>query len=162
MDAKMKISLNPEWDEIDTARTRILEFLNKNTVPTDRRHSIIMIASELLENAIKYGDSVSGDPVSLELELQNGATFIEVKNKNIHANNKNLRHLDHNIQWIKGFQSPFEAYIEKLKQVSARDLEDSESGLGLVRIAYEGQAELDFYLDENEMLCISAVVNTEY
>jgi len=69
---------------------------------------------------------------------------------------ENLRRLDETIQWIRGYQSPFEAYVEKLKEVSTGE-NQGESGLGLVRIAYEGQSILDFYVDEQNMLAMSAV-----
>lgn len=161
MSRNLKMKINPIWDELDLARKELSAFLDTNNVQIDHQHSVIMISSELLENAIKYGDSNSGFPISIETELNNNRIMIEVKNKIMNVNSSNLKRLDHDIQWIKGFQSPFEAYIEKLKKVSAKDLEDSESGLGLVRIAYEGRGELDFYLDEDEMVCISAVVESE-
>jgi hypothetical protein len=68
-----------------------------------------------------------------------------------------MKRLDFIIQWIRSYQAPFQAYLERLKLVAARDLTDDESGLGLVRIAYEGEAVVDFYVDENEDLTISAV-----
>jgi hypothetical protein len=37
----------------------------------------------------------------------------------------------------------------------------TESGLGLVRIAYEGRSILDFYIDEENMLSVSAVYPLE-
>ena len=41
--------------------------------------------------------------------------------------------------------------------MSSQSLESSESGLGLVRIAYEGQSILDFFLLETNVLSVSAV-----
>ena len=61
------------------------------------------------------------------------------------------------VQWIRGFQDPFEAYLERLKEVSSQSLDHEESGLGLVRIAYEGQSVLDFFVTENHVLAVSAV-----
>jgi hypothetical protein len=70
---------------------------------------------------------------------------------------EHLRRLDRAVQWIRGFQNPFEAYVEKLKEVSSQSLESNESGLGLVRIAYEGQSILDFFLLDRNVLSVSAV-----
>ena len=70
---------------------------------------------------------------------------------------KNLKILDKTIQWIRGFQNPLEAYTERLKEVSKKPLNDENSGLGLVRIAYEGKAILDFFVSENSLLNVSAL-----
>jgi hypothetical protein len=48
-----------------------------------------------------------------------------------------------------------------MKAISREPLDNVKSGLGLVRITYEGQAILDFYLDENDTLSVSAVSNLE-
>ncbi len=152
------LHISPVWSEIDNARKQLSEFLIGNNVDLNLQHTVIMVSSELLENAIKYGETETAFPISLEIDIGINNIIIEVKDKINALQKKNLSTLDHHIQWIKGFQSPFEAFIEKLKTVSAKDLDDMESGLGLVRIAYEGQGDIDFYLDENDVVCISAVV----
>jgi hypothetical protein len=82
---------------------------------------------------------------------------VEVKNQIKDSELEHLRRLDAKIQWIRGYQNPFEAYVEKLKEISNKTLAEGESGLGLVRIAYEGQSILDFYVNENNLLAVSAV-----
>jgi hypothetical protein len=72
-----------------------------------------------------------------------------------------LSRLDQTIQWIRGYQDPFEAYIERIKEVSKKPLKDMESGIGLVRIAYEGKALLDFFVGDNNVLNVSVVSNIE-
>ena len=57
--------------------------------------------------------------------------------------------------WIP--KSIQKTYVEKLKEISNKTLAEGESGLGLVRIAYEGQSILDFYVNENNLLAVSAV-----
>jgi hypothetical protein len=61
------------------------------------------------------------------------------------------------VQWIRGHQNPFEAYMTRLQEVSGQALDHPESGLGLVRIAYEGQALRDFFVDDQNILAVSAV-----
>jgi len=73
------------------------------------------------------------------------------------VDDEELKKLDENIQWIRGFQNQYEAYMEKLKHISGKNLSEGESGLGLVRIAYEGQCILDFYVNEDDILAMSAV-----
>jgi hypothetical protein len=84
------------------------------------------------------------------------AIIIEVESPLGDNSEDAVRSLDQVIRWIRGHQSPFEAYVEKLKMVSSQG-NDGRSGLGLVRIAYEGQSILDFYVNERNMLAVSAV-----
>ena len=93
----------------------------------------------------------------LSLRKKRNRILIEVKNQIKDSELEHLRRLDAKIQWIRGYQNPFEAYVEKLKEISNKTLAEGESGLGLVRIAYEGQSILDFYVNENNLLAVSAV-----
>ena len=68
-----------------------------------------------------------------------------------------LRKLDKTLQWIRGFQDPFQAYVQRIRKISRKPLDDEFSGLGLTRIAYEGQAILDFFLTEGNQLNVSAI-----
>ncbi|MFL5270444.1 MAG: hypothetical protein ACJ79E_00015, partial [Anaeromyxobacteraceae bacterium] len=72
-----------------------------------------------------------------------------------------LRKFDQAVQWIRGFQNPFEAYVERLKLVSRHRYSDGESGLGLTRIAYEGRCLLDFFVDATNTLAVSAIFSRE-
>lgn len=156
--SKFTGSIEPEWQEIENARTSAEKFLTKENYSTDDSMTIIMVFIELLENAIKYGSFYSNeDTISFSIIKKNKKTTIEVKNPVDDSLSKNLENLDKQIQWIRGYQSPFEAYIEKLKEISSKNLIEGESGLGLVRIAYEGQSILDFYVSEKNILAVSAV-----
>ena len=73
----------------------------------------------------------------------------------------NLNELDRIIQWIRGFQDPFEAYIDRLQTVAQKSLTDKESGLGIVRVAYEARAILDFFVTADNMLTVAAVAHTD-
>jgi hypothetical protein len=60
-----------------------------------------------------------------------------------------------------GFQSPFEAYVARMKVVSSRPWVEGKSGLGLARIAYEGRCLLDFYVTDTQRLAMYAVYRRE-
>ena len=92
-----------------------------------------------------------------KIALDENLITVEVLHPVEKGDYRNLKKLDSSIQWIRGFQNPFEAYIEKLQMVSKKPLDDEESGLGLARIAYEGQSILDFFLNEDNQLSVSAV-----
>lgn len=147
--------ISPEWDQIASARNDSFKFLSSNGMNTDVVDTITMITGELLENAIKYG-SIKSD-ILYSISIESKTITVEVKNPIEESSDENLRRLDRIIQWIRGYQNPFEAYVEKLKEVAAKPLEDSTSGLGLTRIAYEGQSIVDFYAADNGMISVSAV-----
>jgi hypothetical protein len=48
-----------------------------------------------------------------------------------------------------------------LKEVAKKPIHDHESGLGLVRIAYEGKSILDFFVAEDNALNVSAITGIE-
>lgn len=147
--------LNPEWSELDRISELLKPFLQ---IGSNHYNAVYMVTTELVENAIKYGyfpDSSS--KIHLHVKKKKDRILMEVKNPVKDSDLVHLKRLDSKIQWIRGFQNPFEAYVERIKELSTKTLEEGESGLGLVRIAYEGQSILDFYLSENNILAVSAV-----
>ena len=122
--------------------------MHSHKIPDETIYSLSMIVSELIENGIKYGHFMMENKVlTVEINVKNEQIIIEVFNPIDKSSIKDLSKLDKTIQWIRGFQDPFEAYIERLKDVSKKPLHDKESGIGLVRIAYEGNALLDFFVE---------------
>lgn len=154
----MKLVVNPKWDEIERARNESAEFFRSHGLPDEAVYGLTMVISELIENSIKYGIFRSPESkVTLDVHLGDTMITVEVINPVDETAQDHLRRLDKTIQWIRGHQDPFEAYVERLKEVSKKPLYDTESGLGLVRIAYEGQAILDFFVSEDNNLSVSAV-----
>ena len=160
MDTSMRIAINPVWGEIEAVRNRVHQFLEQLELSKNIISSMVMVLSELAENSIKYG-SFKVPESQVEIHLEVGANMItaEVSNAVDDSCLANLKKLDRMIQWVRGYQDPFEAYVERLKEVSKKPLQDEESGLGIVRIAYEGKVVLDFFVSENDLLTVSAVRN---
>jgi len=158
MTPKLDIQIPADWDEIDGVRERTASFLRKHGLPPPGVDAVAMVTCELTENAVKYGHfsdntteilvQVAYAPVSVTVEVRSPVAADDVEN---------LQRLDRMVQWIRGYQDPFEAYLDRLKEVSSQSLNSIESGLGLVRIAYEGQSVLDFYVDDRNVLAVSAV-----
>ena len=162
MKKSIEFNVKPEWDEIEKIRNESAEFLQAHELTDDTIHSLSMIISELIENGIKYGNfKMVENKVVVIISIERNAVTIEVLNPVDESAEKHLSRLDKTIQWIRGYQDPFEAYIERIKEVSKKPLKDAESGIGLVRIAYEGKALLDFFVGENNILNVSVVSNIE-
>jgi hypothetical protein len=152
------VDLRPDWSELEKISDLLKSFLENSSFTKDDFDAINMVTTELVENGIKYGYFPTPESsVCLSLKIKKKRILIEVKNLVKDSDMVHLRRLDSKIQWIRGYQNPFEAYVEKLKEISTKALKEGESGLGLVRMAYEGQAILDFYLNEENILAVSAV-----
>lgn len=151
------LSIAPEWDNIEVARVKVAQFLLANELQQDSIDTIVMVISELLENSLKYG-SYTGkdDEVRVYIEISSSYIVVEVRNPIDDGCLPNLKKMDRMIQWVRGYQDPFEAYVQRLKLVSRKPMKDKESGLGLARIAYEGDVTLDFISNKNS-LSVSAL-----
>ena len=154
----LRLQLPPDWDTIKATWDATYRALATAGLGEDLCHALCTTAQELLENAVKYGAFAdpSAASIAFTVEVQPAAVILEVQNPTA-SEPARLKSLDETIQWIRGYQTPFEAYVEKLKQISMQPYAPGQSGLGLVRIAYEGQCILDFYVDAANVLAISAV-----
>jgi len=157
MDRTLHIQLRPEWEAIQSAWDPCDRLLQGNGLSRDDAYGLCMVARELLENAVKYGRHEDGDrPVELSVEVAPQEVIVEVKSP-IGVGSEDLQEFDRTIQWIRGFQDPFEAYVERLKLASAKAFGPGKGGLGLARVAYEGRCAVDFYVDPGNVLAVSAV-----
>ena len=154
----MHIDLAPDWDKLEGIRLDAGRFLEQHGATSVINHSMVMVLSELLENSVKYGSfSESADQVSVDLEYGRNQITVEVTNPISESSLADLDNLDRMIQWVRGFQDPFEAYVKRLREISKKPLDDRASGLGIVRIVYEGQVDLDFFVTNKDLLTVSAI-----
>jgi hypothetical protein len=154
--AALELRIAPDWDAVKATWDECRAILAAAGVPPDESYQLAMVTQELLENAVKYGAFNGSERIALGMRVVPEDVTIEVRSR-VGVDDANLRRFDRMIQWIRGFQDPFEAYIQRLKAVSARPYAHGESGLGLTRIAYEGRCAIDFFVDENNVLAVSAV-----
>jgi len=151
------LSIAPDWEKIEGVREEVAKFLSDNGLQRDLKDTIVMVISELLENSIKYGSFLGKDQeVRVYIEISSSYIVVEVCNPIDDSCLPNLKKMDRMIQWVRGYQDPFEAYVQRLKLVSRKPFEDKESGLGLVRVAYEGDVTLDF-ISSKDSLTVSAL-----
>jgi len=152
----LELRVPPQWDRVREAWEPCRSTLVRAGLGEDAAYQLAMVTQELLENAVKYGAFGGAEAIALIVRVGADEITVEVKSR-AGVDDANLRRFDQMIQWIRGFQDPFEAYVERLKLVSARPYAHGESGLGLTRITYEGRCALDFFVDEASVLAVSAV-----
>ncbi len=156
--SRLDLHIDSDWSEMGGVYTAVREFLENVGFSRDSVDAYTMVACELVENGIKYGSFVgSGACVEVTVTIDNRFISFSVRNPVTDASAPYLRELDRVIQWVRGYQDPFEAYIARMKAISSEPLDMRDSGLGIVRMAYEGRASLDFFLEENAILNVSAV-----
>jgi hypothetical protein len=153
----LELRLPPRWDALPSVWEPCRRVLREAGLAEDDVYSLCMVTQELLENAVKYGDfEGEGDGVGLAVRATPKEVTIEVRNP-VATDPVRLRKFDQAVQWIRGFQDPFEAYVERMKAASFHRYSDGQSGLGLARMAYEGRCVVDFYVDGDSELAVSAV-----
>jgi hypothetical protein len=158
MTSSMQLMIRPDWAEFDALRERAARYLEDRAVGPDATSALAMVVGELAENAAKYGVfRRTSDGILIRVSHLAQQITVEVSNPLGPTELEHVARLDRMIQWIRGFQDPFEAYLQRLKEVSAQNLASAESGLGLARIAYEGQSVLDFVVKDQNLLFVSAV-----
>lgn len=151
---ELKIQIKPEWKEIKIIQKQIIHFLNSILNNNeDLVEATEMSASELIENAIKYGnDKSSKKNINFNLSFEKDKIIINVKNDS--NTTKNLNKIDLILFNIKNCDNSELLYISKLKEIFHHpDLYESQ--LGFYRIAYEGKFNLDYSFD-NHILSITA------
>lgn len=153
----LSIQIAPEWEQIESVREASARFLVGRGFAEDVVNAVSMVTAELTENAVQYGSYEKTEQrIDVSVTPGRGSITVEVKSPAGATDNKDLLKLDRMIQWIRGYQDPYEAYLSRLREVSSQSADSTESGLGLVRVAYEGQSIIDFYVDEESVVSVSA------
>ena len=154
---ELKLTANSDWNEIARVNTEVAAFLRNASLSPQNVDTFTMVACELTENGIKYGRHDASAAVTLLVSVSDRTVSITATNGITTGSRKHLHELDRTLQWVRGFQDPFEAYVERVKQISREPLGQAKSCLGIVRIVHEGRATIDFVLGEDESLSVSIV-----
>lgn len=128
------------WGHIREARKLVQDALAEHDA--ELRDAAAMTMSELIENAVKYGEPVEGMP-GARFTMSIGDESVEIRVQNGSQDSASLAALQRTVDAIAGAvgQEAREAlYVARLQQL----LEDTGSGgqLGLYRIGFEGQFDL--------------------
>ncbi|WP_028313126.1 hypothetical protein [Desulfatibacillum aliphaticivorans] len=162
VDIKLNTPLGQEWESAESLRVAIVGCLEALFRDRDFGQAVGMVSRELVENAIKYGDWEHSDPSLFQFSfiLTNDEIIVQVSNP-VSTDENTPKELLDAIDWIKQFSSPAEAYMARMQQVAEQPKDSKLSCLGLVRVAYEGNFELDAYMDDNNVIHIKATSKIE-
>jgi hypothetical protein len=118
----------------------------------DLRTAAMMTASELVENAIKYGENVpAAQSVTFSLEAKPGLLWIRVANGSTNA--LGVAELERRVQELGRAEDKQALYVSRLEHLLAHSEESGK--LGIYRIGFEGGFDLAFDY-RNEVVTITA------
>ena len=150
MDRRFRLEIPIVWQFVRQVRRQLADALADQS--EDLRDSAMMVASELVENAIKYGESVPGAPTAtIELFVEPERVMIEVKNGLSSA--RDAQAVQEQIARLRAAEDPAALYVERLKELL--ESPDIRGRLGLCRIALEAGFDLSCTYDQ-QILTISA------
>jgi hypothetical protein len=134
-----------EWSNIDLLRMSVQSCFTAVFSDIEGCRTLAMVAGELLENAVKYGDwsGVSGvDDQRFRLRVWGKGRAAQVSVENpVRRGDSHAEEVLRTLGWLRGFPSAGDAYRAKLLEIAA-SREPARSKLGLVRVAYEGNCQL--------------------
>lgn len=138
------------WERIRSVRERVAEACAE--LPVDVRAAAVMVTSELVENAVKYGVAVPGlDEIVVRFRI--GAGHITVEVANGVATRAAYERVAAHIERIRQAPSCAELYIARLQDLMCSP--GASGGLGLYRMGFEG--EFDLYCEcDGQVLTVCA------
>jgi hypothetical protein len=139
----LELPIGPEWQNVDLLRLAILNCLAAVFGDLELGESVGIVTSELLENAIKYGEWEKGAHfLTLSVRGTGGEVLVQVTSP-VRSSSTHLASILQTIEWIRRFPSAREAYIARMQMIADQPERTGESKMGLVRIAYEGPCSIE-------------------
>ena len=146
-------SMNSNRNEIEIASEKTSHFLKSHGFSHKAVREQIMIVEELIKTCMQYSGIRSlQNKVRVQIEVSKDKIIFEVSSPINGIPKKQLEELDKTIQFIHGYQDPFEAYL-KLKAKSG----NGSNGLALAKLSHEGKTTIDFFVSEDNIINMSAV-----
>ena len=143
---------------MEKMRQRTGNFLKSHGISEDIVHAQFRVIRELIKTGIKYGNFPQADTdIKINIQVDENTITIETKNPINETAFERLKELEQTIQFIRGYQDPFEAFMIARKEASINSPHGHSNALELSRIAYEEKALLDFFINENNILQLLAI-----
>jgi hypothetical protein len=142
----LHVPVHNDWRSVDQVRSSVETGLSAALPDEADSVEVAMVAAELLENALKYGRWQGAGSFRIRVRGGRHATVVEVENP-VEDDDAHASEVFTVLRWIAKFPTAEDAYRERLLALAADDRGPTDSGLGLVRIAYEAGAALEAELE---------------
>ena len=150
-DGYIEIRFGPRWKYISPARVFIQDFVAIALSNQAKADGIAMAASELFENAVKYGASDDTHCI-VQAFPETGTIQVSVTNQGTEKGAREVQDLYDKI--MKG--DALEAYVVQMREAAVRT--DGRSQLGLARIRYETGADIKLSITPQFQITITIIV----
>ncbi len=137
MDGRVDLTIRPLWEMVRKLRLQVdAELAN---YPRDLRSAASMTASELVENSIKYGESVEDAPyIRFSMKIEDGT--ISIRTVNGCMDDAGVALLMSRVEETSHTADRAALYIARLEQLAENP--SGSAKLGVYRIALEGGFDL--------------------
>jgi hypothetical protein len=138
MQARLRLTFPPMWPNVRKIRHEVGTALE--ACPAALRSAAMMTSSELVENAIKYGEKVPGaEAATFLLEATPGLLSIRVVNGSTNA--LGVAELARRVEELSRAEDKQALYLSRLEELLVHA--DESGKLGIYRIGFEGGFELE-------------------
>ncbi|MFN7131892.1 MAG: hypothetical protein ACK4N5_07410 [Myxococcales bacterium] len=148
---ELSLPVRPDWDSVELLRCASVQCLA--TVFRDRDYCDVlgMVAGELLENALKYGDWSGPGERRLLVRANGDRVEIMVRHPVAAPPVRLFALLEH----LRAAPSPEAAYLDRMQRVALDP--ESTGGLGLARIASEARCTLEAAMLTDSVVQVAAL-----
>jgi hypothetical protein len=151
----IKTATIPDWSEIGRIRKHVALALSE--LRESIRDAAVMVVSELVENAIKYGESVPSAP-GIEVSVVRGHTWVSVTVASGTRDEEAAGRLRGYTEALAASHDKLELYLARVQSLA--NSPEPHSRLGLYRIGVEGAFDLRCS-QENGVLRMTATRSLE-
>jgi hypothetical protein len=134
---RIRVQLQPVWSTVREVRNRVLNLLED--LPEGTRAASAMVAAELLENSIKYGESVAEAP-QIDFSFEWTQSCIRITVSNGASDGENVRRLLQRVREMADAEDKAILYMRRLEELMENPTQ--ETGLGIYRVGFEGNFDL--------------------
>jgi hypothetical protein len=151
-----KTRVTNAWANIELLRQAVIASA-RAVFDDDTSIAIGTVASELMENAVKYGVWTGASAQTMRVAVRGREAAIEVEVE-APSSAEAAANLERHLAWMASFPSAERAYQARIVELSTSP-NDKRSSMGLVRIAVEGRCTLNAELTPEELLIVRAVLD---
>jgi hypothetical protein len=156
---RLELPIDSSWSSIDLLHRRVTSGAEAVLSDLQLCQTIAMVASELVENVVKYSDWSRPDlaTVAISARATPEGDVIDVEVTNPIDGMADFEAIRVTLDWIASFPTPRDAYIARVRRLAEED-EAVHSQLGLVRVAYEGGCQIEATLLPDRILRVRATL----
>lgn len=138
MTRRLELTIPPTWQFVRQIKRKVEEFLAEH--PESLRYSAGMVASELVGNAIKYGELTPQPTICVSVT----DTQVEIEVKNAVKSPEHLSQVQMRLDQMAHSEDRAAFYLKRLQELLMDTPKNQGGQLGLYRIGYEGDFNLSY------------------